>query len=345
MLSARERWQYDHHGLLHLPGLVAADDVEQMRSAAEHWHSLPDAELPPPLVKSAPSHPNWNDGRISGWVDHPHYRDEAYQRVLLHPEILRIVIGLTGRRPVLIGTSVTMCERGDDAIPLHGGSRPSGGHYRLIAAGSEGHGTDPPPRVDPAALAESLGDSEPEQLEIYDSFINVAVSLVDNPLGAGFVCVPGSHHSHFRMPPVSTEGVRSSLAGGEDEAQDERLISVTDGAPTILNLPAAAGDVIVFSESMCHGARAWDEDYPRFTLFNRFRATSTGSAYSAEATPWHGGEVPEWGELAQLLPPRLLELQAASDTSQPIKQLVLEAECAVVAERAGGAEVRGGAKL
>jgi hypothetical protein len=30
MLSARERWQYDHHGLLHLPGLVAADDVEQM---------------------------------------------------------------------------------------------------------------------------------------------------------------------------------------------------------------------------------------------------------------------------------------------------------------------------
>ena len=116
-----------------------------MRAAGEHWHSLSDEELPPPLVKSAPSHPNWNDGKISGWVDHVHYRDEAYQRVLLHPEIIRILVGLTGRRPVLVGTSLTMCERGDDAIPLHGGSRPGGSQYRVIAAGSEGEGTDPPP--------------------------------------------------------------------------------------------------------------------------------------------------------------------------------------------------------
>lgn len=265
MLTARERWEYDHHGLLHLPALVPPEDVEEMRAAAAYWHSLPNAELPPPLVKSAPSHPNWNDGKISGWVDHPHYRNEAYQRVLLHPEILRIVIGLTGRRPVLVGTSVTKCERGDDAIPLHGGSRPGGSMYRVVAAGSEGKDADPPPRINPATLS----DEQPEP-EIYDGFINVAVSLVDNPPGSGFVCIPGTHHSNFRMPPVSTEGVRAPTPGDGD-CEGTRLISVNDGPPTILNLPAGAGDVIVFSESMSHGARAWKEEYPRFTLFNRFR--------------------------------------------------------------------------
>jgi hypothetical protein len=280
-LTARERWEYDHHGLLHLRRLVSPEDVEQMRAAAEQWHSMSDAELPPPLVKSAPSHPNWNDGKISGWVDHPHYRNEAYQRVLLHPEILRIIIGLTGRRPVLVGTSVTMCEKGDDAIPLHGGSRPGGSQYRVIAAGSEGDGTDPPPRIHPTKLS----DKEPDP-DIYDGFINVAVSLVNNPPGSGFVCIPGSHHSNFRMPPVSTEGVRSSAHGDkifDGEGEGLGVISVNDGPPTILNLPAGAGDVIVFSESMCHGARAWEEDYPRFTLFNRFRCAKCSAVYAVGA--------------------------------------------------------------
>ena len=80
------------------------------------------------------------------------------------------------------------------------------------------------------------------------------------------------------MPPVSTEGVRSSDSGDEifdGEGEGPEVISVNDGAPTILNLPAGAGDVIIFSESMCHGARAWEEDYPRFTLFNRFRCAKS----------------------------------------------------------------------
>lgn len=73
------------------------------------------------------------------------------------------------------------------------------------------------------------------------------------------------------------------------------------------------------------------------------RATSTGSAYSAAAKPWHGGKAPDWGELAHLLPAELLELQASSDMSQPIKRLVLETERAVATERTAAAA--GAAKL
>ena len=45
------------------------------------------------------------------------------------------------------------------------------------------------------------------------------------------------------------------------------------------------------------------------------------------------GETPDWGELAHLLPADLLELQADSDRSEPIKRLVLKVEQAVAAAR------------
>jgi hypothetical protein len=65
------------------------------------------------------------------------------------------------------------------------------------------------------------------------------------------------------------------------------------------------------------------------------RATSTGSAYNTTAKPWHGGESPNWSELAHLLPAELLELQTDSDMSQPIKRLVLKVERDVDAGRPG----------
>ncbi len=80
-------------------------------------------------------------------------------------------------------------------------------------------------------------------------FLNAATSLVDVPEGTGFVCLLGSHKRNFDPP-------------------DD--ISIYDGPPTVINVPVNAGDCVIFTEALYHGARRWTETYPRYTIFNRY---------------------------------------------------------------------------
>ncbi len=88
-----------------------------------------------------------------------------------------------------------------------------------------------------------------EDGEPYAGFINAGTSLVDVPEGTGFVCLPGSHKRNFEPP---------------------ENLSIYDGAPTVINVPVNAGDCIIFTEALYHGARRWTESYPRFSVFNRY---------------------------------------------------------------------------
>ncbi|MBT4098160.1 MAG: hypothetical protein HOM68_01855 [Gemmatimonadetes bacterium] len=91
--------------------------------------------------------------------------------------------------------------------------------------------------------------------KIFATFINAGVSLVDVPAGSGFVVVPGSHKSHFAAP-------------------DD--LTVDSDPPSVVNLPLNAGDCVVFTELLRHGARRWTLDTPRKTVFCRY-ATSYAS--------------------------------------------------------------------
>ena len=84
---------------------------------------------------------------------------------------------------------------------------------------------------------------------LFASFVNVGVSLVDIPNHLGFTCLPGSHKGNFKIP--------------ED-------ITLYDDPPTVVNVPVNAGDVIVFTPLLRHGAKAWTEEYARYTVFMRF---------------------------------------------------------------------------
>lgn len=85
--------------------------------------------------------------------------------------------------------------------------------------------------------------------KVFATFINCAVSLVDVPQGSGFACIPGSHKTHFVRP--------------------EHIGPYTE-PPTVVNVCPKAGDVVVFTECLCHGARKWNADYPRRTVFVRY---------------------------------------------------------------------------
>ena len=88
-----------------------------------------------------------------------------------------------------------------------------------------------------------------EEGELYAGFLNAAISLVDVPAGTGFVCLPGSHKRNFDPP-------------------DD--LSIHDGPPTVLNVPVQAGDCVIFTEALFHGAKAWTKSQPRMTIFNRY---------------------------------------------------------------------------
>ncbi|MBT5876636.1 MAG: hypothetical protein HOH43_24640 [Candidatus Latescibacteria bacterium] len=99
---------------------------------------------------------------------------------------------------------------------------------------------------------------------VFATFLNAAISLVNVPPGSGFVCIPGSHKSYFQRP--------------ED-------VDIYTGPPTVVNVPINAGDAVIFTETLCHGALPWlREDTPRRTVFVR---------YSTSYASWSPGAGPK----------------------------------------------------
>jgi hypothetical protein len=223
-------------------------------------------DLPHPLTSTADTHPDYSP-TIARWINHIQYADPVFQRLVLNPEIMRVIISLTHSYPVLVDTALTKNYRTSDDIHFHA----SGQEYEII-------------------------DDKP-----FAGFLNAAISLVDVPKGTGFVCLPGSHKRHFQ-PPVQTE------------------ISIYDGMPTVINLPLMAGDCLIFTEMLFHGARRWTADYPRFTIFNRYRANLPDTSPVATYGDLEGSK--------DLIPESVYELQQPTTSAQPkriVQQIVANA--------------------
>lgn len=172
MLTPEEKWFFDLTGYIVLPQVVSPEDVQRMLELGDAWHDLPDEQLPPPLWTYCDAHTEPTAARA---LDNVVYRDEVFQRLVLNPKIMRVVLALTGNRPQLLAASYTKNYKHNDEIPFHNGHDGS--------------------LHNPANQYEAKGD------KVFATFLNAAVSLVDVPPGAGgFVCVPGSHKSNFACP-------------------------------------------------------------------------------------------------------------------------------------------------
>ena len=232
MLTPDERYLFDLHGFIVLKQAIPPDEVRRMVALSDKWHAMTDAELPPPLwtYKDPSTKPTTPRS-----INNVEYGDEVFQRLVLNREIMRVVMALTLNLPQLLGPALTMNTRESDDIHFHGG-----------VSGKFHH---------PACDYQAFDD------KVFATFINVAASLVDVPQGSGFVCVPGSHKTHFSKP---------------------ANIDIYSDPPTVINVCPKAGDVVVFTECLCHGARKWNADYPRRTVFTRYC-----TAY-ASWSPGHG---------------------------------------------------------
>lgn len=114
----------------------------------------------------------------------------------------------------------------------------------------------------------------------FATFVNAAVTLVDVPQGMGFTCVPGSHKAHFPRPAHVTHE--------------------TD-APVVVNVCPRAGDMVIFTEALCHGALKWTADEPRRTVFVRYSTSYASWSPGLRPIPEFRDRLPD--EVAELMEP------------------------------------------
>ncbi len=87
--------------------------------------------------------------------------------------------------------------------------------------------------------------------QIYNGFIVVTWNLCDTGPGlGGFCCIPGSHKSHYTVPP--------------------QVAAAPDEAPCVIMPEAPAGSVILFTEALTHGTAAWHAPHQRRSLLYKY---------------------------------------------------------------------------
>jgi hypothetical protein len=102
---------------------------------------------------------------------------------------------------------------------------------------------------DPTQMYHSTGG------QIFNSMIVVQFALTDvGPGDGGFCCIPGSHKAAFPLP------------------ADVPPLDEMDGAwkSAVRQVPLRAGDVLIFTEAVTHGAMGWNGSGDRMALLYKY---------------------------------------------------------------------------
>ena len=218
-LTEWEKWFFDQHGFLILEDVVPKDDIAQMVEVGTHWHSLTQDDLPLPLHRTgAPAFSTPAESPPGPtYINHLQYCDDAFARLVLNPEIMRVVDALTLGCQTLVDTALIKMDPS-------GGAKNEGGFHGEL--GQHVSGSNVP--------GEHWKDYHvtPDG-EVFAGFLNCGVTLVDVPEGSGFVCIPGTHKRNFRVPDNTSE--EQCLFG-----ESIRQIDLYDGPAGVSSAAAAA---------------------------------------------------------------------------------------------------------
>lgn len=176
---------------------------------------------------------NVTQDEYSGVLNNVQYGDRIFERLSLNEKALRIVMGLMWNRPRLFNCALVLQKQ----RPI-----PEGEKERLHRDTS---GFD-----FPDGFYNPHNDYQAGNGQIYSNYVNTAITLVDVPQDNGFMCIPGTHKSQIKLPTT--------------------LDIDNEWAPAI-TFELKAGDCLIFSSRLMHGAKFWKEDYPRRVVFNRYQ--------------------------------------------------------------------------
>ena len=105
---------------------------------------------------------------------------------------------------------------------------------------------------------------------MFTGMTNVAVQLTDvGPIDGGFACLPGSHRANFPCP----DDIRLY------EAYQDRIVQI----------PAKAGDAVLFCECLMHGSLPWVAKHQRRSVIIRYfdGVTAEGLMGTYTQPPWY----------------------------------------------------------
>ncbi|SVC61986.1 uncharacterized protein METZ01_LOCUS314840, partial [marine metagenome] len=101
---------------------------------------------------------------------------------------------------------------------------------------------------------------------MYSGMTNMAVQLTDvGPEDGGFACLPGSHRANFPCP------------------DDIRLYEAAQSR--FAQIPAKAGDAILFVECLMHGTLPWRATHQRRSVIMRYNNGVTAEGVMGTWTP------------------------------------------------------------
>ncbi len=173
LLTDDEKWTFDLHGYLVLPGVIDTRRLDAMLTVIRHWLAIDAADVPKPLIRHCQE-------PCKTHIDHIQYGNPLFAELASDPEIMRVVCGLMFAAPRLFHCNFTMMERCDEE-PWSFHRDDSG--YKF-----------------PPGFRNPHNDYQANGHDIYCSHIATWVALADVPDGTGFCLVPGSHKSNFRAP-------------------------------------------------------------------------------------------------------------------------------------------------
>ena len=226
-IDDKEFYFWDLNGYLVLPGVMDDEWLERANDIVDKHQDR--VQVGSELARGSISQAGTGRPLLPGLLDLPDPDNEPFRRMIAHPDIVyRLTwMGASGFRTG--GASVFCAVEGTSGHALHDGNEPmspSRGYYFKNGRSY----------AETVTVTWQLRDVEPD-------------------LG-GFAAVPGSHKTHYPMPP----GIRTC---------DEQMGLVVQ--PVM-----KAGDVLFFMDGgMTHGALAWHNPIPRRGVLVKYQSKNS----------------------------------------------------------------------
>ena len=233
-MTPEQRYFFDLTGYLHLEGVLEEGELKAAQEAAQRYIDTPPDQVPEGFeINMEREHFNWYINAFAF--------DKALERLAVHPKTWPILLELTGGKPKLNGGNMMVDVHGYPFHPLHSGHETTKNQDQ------------------PGWRRTFVKDGK-----IYNNDLVFFFYLTDVfPGDGGLIVVPGSHKANF----VRVKGFFYPGSYTEDGYNDDYFS--TEVPEGVTNFTPKAGDVVIISEHLTHGALSWapkDRDRRFLTL-------------------------------------------------------------------------------
>lgn len=237
-MTATEKYLFDVHGYLVIPGMLSATEVKAANAAIDA-HADQIQLRPNDLSRGSRTlAAEIGRGDLSGMLSWEKPHCDPFRQMIAHPGSRHQLEELCGPGYRLEGLGIITMDPGAEGFWFHEGGEPLDRSRGFLYRNGR----------------------------MFTGMTNVAVQLSDvGPQDGGFACLPGSHKANFPCP----DDIRLY------EAHQDR----------IQQIPARAGDAILFCECLMHGALPWVAQHQRRSVIIRYNHGAQSEGVMGTWTP------------------------------------------------------------